>query len=41
MPKLTRYQKEAIEYFMGWGEGDNITITSDFVNYANELGELL
>lgn len=38
---LTDEQIKAIRYFLGWQEGDNITITSDFVEYANELGELL
>lgn len=38
---LTDGQKEAIRYFMGWQEGDNITITSDFVSYAEELYKLL
>lgn len=32
--------KEAIEYFNGWEEGDNITITSDFIMYAEALKEL-
>ena len=32
---------EAIEYFNGWQEGDNITITADFVKYAEILKELL
>jgi len=32
--------KEAIEYFNGWEEGDNITITSDFIMYAEVLKEL-
>lgn len=38
---LTKNQMDAIRYFMGWEEGDNITITSDFVNYAEELYKLL
>ena len=38
---LTENQREAIRYFMGWQEGDNITITGDFVSYAEELGRLL
>ena len=33
--------KQAIEYFNGWQEGDNITITADFVKYAEILKELL
>ena len=32
--------KEAIEYFNGWEEGDNITITSDFIMNAEVLKEL-
>lgn len=32
--------KEAIEYFNGWDEGDNITITSDFIMNAGVLEEL-
>lgn len=36
-----QFIKEAIEYFNGWQEGDNITITADFVNYAEELKEVL
>lgn len=32
--------KEAIEYFNGWEEGDNITITPDFIMYAEVLKEL-
>lgn len=32
---------EAIEYFNGWQEGDNITITADFIKYAEILKELL
>lgn len=31
--------KEAIDYFNGWEEGDNITVTADFVIYANVLKE--
>ena len=38
---LTENQRDAIRYFMGWQEGDNITITGDFVEYAQELGRLL
>ena len=38
---LTDEQTKAIRYFLGWQEGDNITITSDFVEYAIELGKLL
>lgn len=33
--------KEAIKYFNGWSEGDNITITADFVEYAELLKGLL
>lgn len=33
--------KQAIEYFNGWQEGDNITITADFLNFAETLKELL
>lgn len=32
---------EAIEYFNGWQEGDNITITADFVKYVEILKGLL
>lgn len=32
--------KEAIKYFNGWEEGDNITITSDFIIYAEVLKDL-
>lgn len=32
--------EEAIEYFNGWDEGDNITITPDFIMYAEVLKEL-
>lgn len=38
---LTDEQKRAIEYFKGWREGDNITITADFCGYADELGKLI
>lgn len=31
----------ALEYLLGWNDGDNITITSDFVNYVEELNEKL
>jgi hypothetical protein len=33
--------KQAIEYFNGWQEGDNITITADFLNFAETLKGLL
>lgn len=33
--------KEAIEYFNGFWEGDNITITADFLDFAETLKELL
>lgn len=33
--------KDAIEYFNGWEEGQNITITADFVAYAETLKELI
>lgn len=33
--------KEAIKYFNGFWEGDNITITADFLNFAETLKELL
>ena len=37
----TQFIKEAIKYFNSWQEGDNITITADFVNFAEELKEVL
>lgn len=32
---------EAIEYLKGWQEGDNITITSDFINNVEAIAEYL
>lgn len=38
---VTKEIKEAIEYFNGFWEGDNITITADFLDFAETLKELL
>jgi hypothetical protein len=38
---ITKEIKEAIEYFNGFWEGDNITITADFLDFAETLKELL
>ena len=32
---------EAIEYLKGWQEGDNITITADFVGHVEAIAEYL
>ena len=37
---INEEQKKDIEYFMGWEVGDNITVTADFVAYAEELNKL-
>lgn len=32
---------EAVEYLKGWWEGDNITITADFINHVEAIAEYL